>query len=96
MINLVVGAPRNLEERDIEYAMSLLSDSRFTTLVQDTADALVLEWSTASTVTEREAAWSKLEALRAILSQLQNRADHGLLLAEAVRKSNRSKGDTNA
>lgn len=79
MISLVVGAARELEWTDVEFARSVLQDHRFAALVQDAADEIVNAWSQALEPAQREAAWHRLQALRALLHQLEIRVDHGLL-----------------
>lgn len=92
---VVVGAPRARTDQEIimesEWARALLSQKNFGLLVTDTADRLTLEWSVAKDSASREAAYYKLEGLRALVRELQTKVDQGLLPS----KGNSGRQDTN-
>jgi len=81
LLTVVVGNVRKRTEQEIqsdrEYARALAQSKQFGLLVEDTADRLVREWDHAETAQGREVAHFKLEGLKALVKELQIKADQG-------------------
>lgn len=62
---------------------SLVADETFQSVLVEAADECVREWAKSKTPEQREAAWIRLQGLRALEVQLQKAIDRGTSAAQS-------------
>jgi hypothetical protein len=93
MIRLQLVAPKPAKSPesqidDARWVAMMIEDDRFKSLMESMGDSCIREWSESKSLEERERAFTKLQGLRLIESELQRMMDSGVRAAKVAREPN--------
>jgi len=93
MIRLQLVAPKQTKSPesqidDARWVAMMIEDDRFKSLMESMGDSCIREWSESKTLEAREQAYTKLQGLRLIESELQRMMDSGVRAAKVAREPN--------
>ena len=85
-LQLVAPKPKKSPEQqvqDAQWVAMMLDDARFTGLISGMADGCILAWAESKSLEERECAFTLLQGLRLMESEMQKIMDQGVRAAKS-------------